>query len=606
MTTRLNERRSTKREALLALLATFGLLAVFAFAADAQDAPKIKDKDDKAAAPDRRETIVETGYSRPGNVDDKYIKDGEILPTAFKGADVKKFKILGGTVYFAVFKNLGLVDGDTFGTGMANIDAKFRTGRSFKDSYSPRFDAKAKYLYLYQVVNDRGLAAKGEDKKGEPAVGYAFGNTKAKVPVTEDIASFALKLLVDPRYITSWGHFSGAGFAANVVDVDINGKVVKNVVDDGKKKVERDKDLRLAFSYLPAIVSKIPEPAYGPRARAYPLGDLDAGFGVDRSTLNLQQSKAYGDLKLLAGKADDGNIGWIKFAENLLQDAEQGALEPNYVQLLYMSNEEREALAVAAEAGDDDLTRAIFRVDWDRLKHIKQGDRSVVFGFTTDLPPTAAPIRIDSAKGAALSEGMKLASYFSDEGTGRAPGDGEGIGLVAGGADSAALALAMGTALGQASTPVPAPAAAASGFAGITGGGFGIGGTPTGAGGGFAPPAVNGSYSRPGGGFGGGGGFGSGGGTTNGTPTQAQTQAGTQAGSQVQTINFSNTQTNQQAQAQAQAQLQLQLQEQRQRQQENHEHHHGHGHVVPAPASLLLGLLGLPGLFFLRRRKTEA
>ncbi len=238
MTTRLNEPKSTRRVAVFATLASFGLFAAFAFTADAQEPAKGKDKDDKAAA-ERREAIVETGYTRPGNVDDKYVRDGEIVPTAFKGADVKKFKIMGGTVSFAVFKNNSLVEGDTFSTGMPNIDNKFRTGRSFKDSYSPRYDTKAKYLYLYQIVNDRGLDGKAAQAKGEPAVGYAFGNPKAKVPVTDDIASFALKLLVDPRYITSWGHFHDAGFAANIVDVDLNGKVVKQVVDKVGNKSHR-------------------------------------------------------------------------------------------------------------------------------------------------------------------------------------------------------------------------------------------------------------------------------------------------------------------------------------------------------------------------------
>ena len=491
MNTRLH-RKSTTKEALFAVLASFGLLAVFALAIDAQEAPKKdkdKDKTDKPALerrPDheRLESIVQTGYTRPGNVDVKWVLDHEILDGAFKGVDVKKFKIMGGTVYFAVFKNTGLAEDDAFGTGMAKIDSKFKTGRSFKDSYSPRFDSKAKYLYLYQIVNDRGLEAKiapvkGEkDKKGDPGISFPTYSPKTKVPVTDDIASFALKLMVDPRYITSWGHFTGAGFVANVVDIDINGKIVRHIVDDGKKKVEADKELRLAFSYLPAIVSKLPYQAYSNRARANALDELETGFGVDRSTLNLQQSKAFSDLKLLAGQPG-GNVTFIKFAENLVQGAEQVGQEPEYVQLMYATNEERLANAAADLVAEDEATRAIFRVDFDRMKNIKQGDRSVVFGFTTDLPPTAAPIRIDTPKAAALSEGMRLASYFG-EGVNPAvgPGAADGIALVAGGADGAALALAMGTRSAKlrlpflrprppplASPASPAAAAAASGAA---------------------------------------------------------------------------------------------------------------------------------------------
>src|SRR6266404_5694044 len=160
MTTATNERRFTLRKALLASTAAFGLFALLALGSNAQEAKK----DDKPAV---RASIEVSGYTRPGTPDDKFGPDGELIrQIGFTGEGVQKFKIMGGTVYFAVFKNTGTVEGDTFGTGMANFDAKFEAGRSFRDTMSPRYDRKAKYLYLYQVVNDRNLDPRVTQVKG--------------------------------------------------------------------------------------------------------------------------------------------------------------------------------------------------------------------------------------------------------------------------------------------------------------------------------------------------------------------------------------------------------------------------------------------------------
>jgi hypothetical protein len=633
MTTPSNARRFTLRKALLASTAAFGFLAILALGGNAQEAKKDKAPDDKPEV--RRSSIAVSGYTRPGNPDDKITDDGEVIRrVGFDGEGLKKFKIMGGTVYFAVFKNTGLVEGDTFGTGLASFDAKFETGRSFKDSMSPRYDKKAKYLYLYQIVNDRTLDPRINQVKGQKGGGVSWPvfdpkkvDPKAMPPLTEDIASFSLKLITDPRYITSWGHFRDSSFAANVVDVDGAGKPVKNIVDDGKgNKVEKgDKIIHLAFSYLPAIVTELSNPAFGRRARSYSLGVLETGFGVDQGSLNIKDSKAYGDIKLIADQGGPDKTVWASFAEHILK-ATDAVREPEYVQLMYLSSEERAALEgnpliPGSELFDDEITRAIFRVDFRKANLLKEGSRSVVFGFTTDLPPTSAPVRIDTSKAAALSEGMRLANYFSEEGMARGIGAGQGTGiaLTAGGADGAALALSLGTALGAAASPVPGSEPGvpgfAPGFAGMTGGMSGLGGTTTGGGGGgIGLPAMSGGYSRAGG-----GGFGGGTGSSQGTPTQTQGQTGTQSGTQTgtqsgsQTINFNATLTNTQTQNQAQSQFQIQAQAQLQLQNQNnhpghghpghHGHHGHHGHVVPAPASLLLGLLGFPGLLLLRRRK---
>ncbi|MBI2807713.1 MAG: hypothetical protein HYX68_22255 [Planctomycetes bacterium] len=609
MTTSSNARKYTVRDACLAGVALLALFACVPLTVSGQEAAK--PKDEKVA----RSSIEVSGYTRPGNPDDIFSPDGDLIRrVSFAPQALKKFKIMGGTVYFAVFKNMGTIDGDTFSTGLTNFDARFEAGRSFKDTMSPRYDAKARYLYLYQVVNDRNLDPRLNLVKGAKGGGGIVNplfDPKAKaqvdVPVTDDIASFALKLLVDPRYITSWGHFRDSSFVANVNDTDVNGKPIKQVVDDGKNKVERDKIIRLAFSHLPAVELSLSHPAFSRRARSYSLGDLEKGFGVDQGSLNVQESKAYGELKQVVGQIDKGNIKLLSFGQGLLK-ASESAKEPDFVQLMYSTNEERAAPIVPPVGEDlieDEITRAIFRVDWRNANLLRQGYRSVVFGFTSDQPPMAAPIRIDTPTAAAVSQGMRLASYFAEDAVARSTTDANGIALTAGGADAAALALAVGTSLGVGATPQPGGGgAAAPGFAGITGGFSGLGGGNMGGGGGggFGVPSLVGSFNRPsgvvGGGGGLGGGTGSGGGNGQGDGTSNQGQNNNPL------INFTQTLTNQQQQQQKQNQNQNQNQSNR----GNHGGRGGNcggGHVVPAPASLLLGLLGLPGLWFLRRRKAN-
>src|SRR5207249_433811 len=99
------------------------------------------------------------------------------------------------------------------------------------------------------------------------------------------------------------------------------------------------------------------------------------------------------------------NIVLANHVEGLLKAADAGK-EPEFVQLMYLSAEEQAALplAGAVDAVDDDITRAMFRVDWAKANLLKQGNRSVVFGFTTDLPPVSSSIRIDTPKSAAASQ----------------------------------------------------------------------------------------------------------------------------------------------------------------------------------------------------------
>jgi hypothetical protein len=577
-------------------------------------------------------------------------EEGKIFAPDFGGPNVKKFKFLGATIYYAVFKNMG-EDGDTFGTGMEDFDRRFDAGRNFDDHHSPRFDNKAKYLYLYQIVNDRFLTpratkVKGEDKQGKVHNPLFDPEMKGDaIPPADPIQQFALKLLVDPRFITSWGHFRDAGFVADVADVDIRGDTVKETAGDGKKKFERDREIRLAFSYLPAVTSKLPNPGYKEMAKPNLLGDLQKGFGVGNSSLNLKESKAYNDLKLVAGQAEkQKNLKWASYVENLLKSAEAGR-DPDFVQLNYPKIDPNNPKDPGRPGPGhrhfvDEVAYSFFRVTWQAGKSLKQGDRSVLVGFTTDLPPVFAPVRTDNEKSAEVGKELQLSGgppvirgkdlepianqnpkeqFTALLDLKNDPANNNDFRFTQAGGEGAG----SGSAYGTVPTPTPPPpvpvadgrilqAPGGPGSGGAVGGGgggvAGTGGIGVGNGGGalFGFPGLGGAFSRDsGGGFG--GGFGSGFGNGNGARIADAGARQAQAGGQILTINFNATLANQQAQQQSQSQFQQQQQQQNQHQ-KNRDGHHANGcanqgHVVSAPASLILGLLGLPSLWFLRRRK---
>ena len=90
-------------------------------------------------------------------------------------------KEIAGTIYSMVLdRHNGTVD-DPWGTGVKDFVNLFQAGR---DSWKQKLDTNAKYLYLYQVFNDY-----------DGPEGWVY---RASV-----------RLLVDPRLITSWGYLAG-------------------------------------------------------------------------------------------------------------------------------------------------------------------------------------------------------------------------------------------------------------------------------------------------------------------------------------------------------------------------------------------------------------
>lgn len=124
-------------------------------------------------------------------------------------------RILGGTIYFAVFQNTGKA-GDALGI-RENFNSVFVEGENIRKEVSPAFDTEAEFLYLYQVVNDRAIHDPKLNKANPAGIMTAANPQNDKINLTEDIASFSLGLTCDPRYITSWGYFADTGFSIRVL-----------------------------------------------------------------------------------------------------------------------------------------------------------------------------------------------------------------------------------------------------------------------------------------------------------------------------------------------------------------------------------------------------
>jgi len=510
-------------------------------------------------------SLVRSGFTRPGTPSDKIGKNGEILQAALDPDHTGL--MIGSTVYFAVYKNAS-TDYEGFGPELTALTNFFVAGRSFENSISPNLDRKAKYLYLYQIVNDRGL---NPTKEGTlPALDKDIN--------TANISHFALRLLVDPRYLTSWGHFNNFTFDAKVAD----SKVGKGAADELVR-------LPMSFSSNPAIVKELPFLRFQERSPAFGLGNLLNNFGLNKSNLNLQNSSAYANLLKL--KAEGKSFNWVA---NELEASVNGGHEPDFVQVIYNNFKEDEAPILT----DHSIGDTLFRVDFKLANAVRVGQHSVVFGFTSDLPPTDEPIRVEGPMpvlaGAKAKDGKGIAPNVAP---GVAPG---GPGL------NPAPASAIGTAptpIGVAepvSSPMVSSYIGGTAVGGFGGGGFGGFGFPRFGFGGWTPvaAAVGGGS---GGGTGSGGGNGSGQGNNQGQQTQSQAQNQQQAPLNINnTINFNALLINQQAQFQAQLQAQFQAQ-----MQNNNCGHHHDGHVVPEPSAIIMGFLGLPALFLFRRLRKQ-
>src|SRR5262252_1013753 len=93
-----------------------------------------------------------TGFTRPGSPNDTRGLEGQVILVS---TDVEARKrAVGGTIYFMVLEQK---EGDTpWGGGVKDLVERFRRGVDSGGASSPGLDTGARYLYLYQTVNDRG------------------------------------------------------------------------------------------------------------------------------------------------------------------------------------------------------------------------------------------------------------------------------------------------------------------------------------------------------------------------------------------------------------------------------------------------------------------
>jgi len=267
-----------------------------------------------------------TGYTRPGSPPAASpLKGREAAAAATNGLN---HKAIGGTIYFAVLDRSKGTPGDTWGSGIKGIDKWFVAGA---DSDDTRIDTKAKYLYLYQVVHDSGRPT----------------------PVRQ----VTIRLLVDPRHITSWGHW-------HAPKVDANGKPIPNVARG------------VGFAMLPdtkgvirAISSEAPDvsdPRYSSPAPAR---------SVPRN-LTFREIGLYGpDVGKEAAGGSVAEVGRAPDRVVLLPSVLfEGAPLPSSRLPDRVEQEERRTRWPAVRA---------YWVD----NPLKAGERSSVFGFPSNSPP---------------------------------------------------------------------------------------------------------------------------------------------------------------------------------------------------------------------------
>ncbi len=692
-----------KRLAIAAIAVPFAMLAAFTLSSNAQEKNKPELAKEAPLAPGFYREF--SGIIQLGNYDElPQKKDPQRFTVDINGEHGMEsmedyFKapvaphIMGGSVYFSVFRNVGNRGGDTFGTGMpGGLDQLFVPGEGdFRPGSgtravqsSPRLDTSAKYLFLFQIVASRGLDARnqmtdvqkdlvsnairlilgeennnkiklaiGEDKvkllkQQQGAVqSLATAANKAMLPdaAIEDVHRFSVQLNVDPRHITSWGYFDGAGFAVHIAKTDEYtdrwGHHHKTVANGGVIPNDMVEDRIQAVSFLPGVNEMVKDMDFERiKKRAYAMGVMEGSFHVNDANVGIEKSLPY---RFAQGMVDRGAD--IKFASHLQAGKKKAdfAVKPQRVRIVVDDTRFND---LNPEFVDDDYTTTAFVVDFDQygvkkrgndgeLRGIPRTKHSMVFGFTTNLEPVQnRRIRLDDLESTDRNKDLPFNEFFSEKIADKVParngysrgfdywnkgkkmagfdrnreyvfaGNNFGSMIASDSGDPLAFVLLQGGGGGGAGAGAlsmsglgVSPPSGGGGGGGISGGFSSAGSQPSGGGGGGATPGWGAPFSGSGGGFGGGGGLTGGGTNQNQTPPNQQ---GTQAGEQI--VNFKATLINQQQQQQQQGQFQNQHQGQHQ-----HDHDHGHGHhgnVVPAPASLLLALLGLPGLWLLRRRKT--
>jgi uncharacterized membrane protein YgcG len=491
-----------------------------------------------------------TGYTRPGS------PTGPEGPIKAVGLPPDQTPI-GATVYFKVFE---LGDGDPadpWRTGFKNLEDFFVAGKAMRGRGSEKLDTTARYLYVYQVINDSG-------RDGQ-------------------VKSAAVRLLVEPHLITSWGHFTqkmgegvkGVGFSMYFVNTDPNNPKIKNMI----------LPVSTAHSGVTDRVYRDPAPYFN-APKNYGLSNILIGNAPVPISDGEDTGREPERVVLQTMTNFEGAPNWLEkdhvqlpglFPYTRLALPFSDLYNPYYnpSSPLTPVGYPADSMGQGAVRMTEALRRAPAVVAYWADAPLRPGQRGTLFGFTSNYPPVYENIRV---RGNPLPA-IQPAAGAPDVRPANLRADGE---------------VPTPVAFEQAAPPT---AGGGGGSLGSATGGISSGGSLLRGGGGFG----GGGIGFPLGGLGGGLGGGTGGGTGNGTPGQQQPQAQTQTQPQQgnQTVELALNVEQAQAQQQAQAQAQEQHQRQRQNQQQRH------GHVVPEPAAVVPALLAIPiVLLLVWRRRT--
>jgi hypothetical protein len=291
-----------------------------------------------------------TGYTRPGVPDGKAIGkkgpvEGVALEAVFVSFEGNKEAILGGTVHFTVIDTRATDEDavwrDSIAAGMKKA---FVPGKDNRGNSSPDFDATARYLYLYQTINDMPQALNG--------------------------VSNSSVYLIDPTLLTSWGHFEGHGFAIFTQD------------KTGKQAIR-------SVSYGNPVDG--PERVYKPRDREHLLDN----------PLTIGKSPPIKGKREIIGAAEGEEP--VRSPNTVVLTFGTDNYDPRFSGITGFDYNLRPVVGVrdgdrGAERGGERAyqNRSYLRVDWrqkdDNLLQPKE--RGAIFGFTSNYPPTYDDVRL--------------------------------------------------------------------------------------------------------------------------------------------------------------------------------------------------------------------
>lgn len=306
-----------------------------------------------AALPARADVLKEfTGYTRPGVPSGRVVTEKGMVRLVVDQGDVTS-PLLGGTVHFMVIDLRDRQDDELWLGAVRDMVKAFKPGEDGAGRSSPDYDGGARYLYLYQTVND--------------------------MPATETGVRSSSVFLIDPALVTSWGHFVGSGFSLE--EVEHEKRVVRPV--SSTHVVDRER-----WEY------RNPDGEH-PSAQ---LRGIDKYASIDRSGIRVGTGddpvRSPDTVVLVAGVA--------AFERSSLMWAPAGTYHA-YPVVAPVEVLPRPALmAPAADVPGalavDRANRSYLRTSWLNANVLRPRERSALYGFTSNHPPIYDDVQLRGVK----------------------------------------------------------------------------------------------------------------------------------------------------------------------------------------------------------------